>query len=180
MPSSPDARPHGRPTVRPLRGRGGTVVLVLAAILPGCTLVNAPGNGTAPDPVVAPDPVARSFGGQLSVQGSTLPVVLTLVVRGEEVEEAHLAVPELSMEAHGDGRLRQGRLMLELWYGDECRGNARVSGDVEEGGWTFEGMLTARDCTGTEEGALVLHLRPENGAAGRTRPFVVESAPPGA
>lgn len=183
-PSPPSARGASRRAARALRG---LVTGTLAVALGSCTLVNgggsdrpAPPSGDRPEAAPPPEAVRRSFEGQMSVQGTTLPVVLSLVIRGEEVEDALLSVPELSMEAQGDGRLQEGRMDLQLRYGqDGCDGDARIRGEVEPGGQLFEGVLEARDCTGAEEGALTLRLRPGGGPLDGSADPVVESTRPG-
>lgn len=167
--------PSGRPSA--------LAALALTLGLGACTLVNSGSDGPAPaDEAPAPpraEAVSRSFDGQLSVQGTTLPVMLSLVIRGDEVENARLSVPELSMEALGDGRLRDGRLDLQLRYGeDRCSGDARITGDVRSGGHLFEGIMRARDCTGSEEGALVLRLRTGADSGDGTGFLLVESGRP--
>ena len=169
-PPQPVTEPGAR-TVQVLRTALALTLSVLA--LGACTLVNRPSDEPAPPAQLPeaerPEAVAREFGGQFSVQGSTFPVVLSLVIRGEEVEEALLTVPELSMEARGEGYLREDRLVLELEYGDECEGDVRIAGDVASGGYVFEGTLTARDCTGAEEGALLLRRRSGDESTDHTR-----------
>lgn len=153
------------------RRRWGTAVLAPAVglLLGACTLVNAPTDRpapeTAPPEPPPPEAVTRSYGGHFSVQGTSLPVVLSLVLRGEEVEQARLTVPELDLEATGEGRLRAGRLDLRLRYGSEgCRGDAHIDAALVDEGRRFDGVLRARDCTGSEEGTLMLLLRPGDGS----------------
>lgn len=169
----PQPRPGSRPGQRfsrPGRRWGSTAFApAVGLLLAACTLVNAPTDRPAPEaaPPEAqpPEAVSRSYGGHFSVQGTSLPVVLSLVLRGEEVEQARLAVPELELEASGEGRLRDGRLDIRLRYGNEgCPGDADIEAALVDEGRRFDGVLRARDCTGSEEGTIVLLLRPGNGA----------------
>lgn len=146
-------------------------LLLLGAVLGtgACTLVNDPGRtGPAarpaePAPEPEAEPVTRAYRGQFRVQGATIPVHLRWTSVGSEVRDARLTVPELEIEAVGDGSLQDGRLYLELAYDGDCGGDVTVDGRLENDGYAVEGTMVAEDCTGREEGGLVLMLRPDGG-----------------
>lgn len=154
--SAPRTPRSGRHARRALLG-----LLVPAVLLAGCTRVGDPDTPAPPEEEEEPSAelVAYEYGGTLSVQGSRLPVVLSMVARGDAVRDVVLRIPEISMVARGDGSLEDGRLELDLRYGDECEGEARILAQMEQDGRVVHGTLSAEDCTGSEEGALELRVR---------------------
>ncbi len=156
-PSTPHAYRRRLPVRRGFPG----LLFATALLVAGCTPVGGPGTPPPPDETEPPRAQLESFeyGGTVSVQGSRLPVVLSMLVRGEDVQDVVLRIPEISMVARGDGSLRDGRLELDLDYGDDCAGEAHILGLVEQQGQVVHGTLAAEDCTGSEEGALDLRVR---------------------
>lgn len=125
--------------------------------------------GTAPPPGPAerPTPEARSapaqttWGGTFTLEGQEVPVVLELRGGDPSPYSATLHIPEMSVEARGGGSWSGNRIRADLDYGQEtaCPGRIDLDVRVSEDGTRAQGSLTARDCTGSESGPLILARR---------------------
>lgn len=140
--------------------RRRAIALVGAALLAGCARV-----GVEPHPAsVAPaqEPAAARatdvvFGGTVTLGSQRLPVLLELRGAGEARQHATLRIPDVPMEAIGEGSWSGDLIRLELRYGDRCPGTVAVRARVTDRG--AEGTLEARDCTGKDTGTLILQRR---------------------
>lgn len=137
-------------------------VVLLAALVSGCTMVGTRGPGEAPGPstdeTTETARVERFFGGGVTFDDTRLPLTLELFTRGAKAD-AVLRIPDLEVVARGTGTLGAERVELRLEYDAACPGvlevEARLVGDAAR----IEGRLRATDCTGSEEGALLLVRR---------------------
>lgn len=140
--------------------------LAVALVTGGCTMVRGvpgqPAPGGTPEGEVAaalqPDAL-RTYGGSVTFDGNRISLLLELVGTGSEFS-ARLSIPSLDLDAGGSGTADDEQLVVELSYAGSCPGLLRLEGRFREGTRRIEGRLTASDCTGEEEGAVVLLLRP--------------------
>ena len=107
---------------------------------------------------VQPDAL-RTYGGSVTFDGNRISLLLELVGTGSEYS-ARLSIPSLDLDAGGAGTSDGEQLLVELSYAGSCPGRLQLEGRFREGIRRIEGRLTASDCTGEEEGAVVLLLRP--------------------
>ena len=134
--------------------------LVMAVLASGCSLVGGGPPGAEDHPGGAVEETLRAYGGTVTLDGNRLPLVLELVGSGSDYS-ARLSVPSLDLDAGGAATVDGQRLSVNLEYGGvECAGRLRLVGRFWEGMRRIDGLLTASDCTGEEEGAVVLLLRP--------------------
>ena len=148
----------------PISGRFAAAAL--AVVAGACSLSGA---GVAPVPGAGPGPAERpaaavaertlEYGGYMLVDGQSVPVVLRIRPGEDGRIDGSLQIPELALVAHGAGALRDGRLALQLSYGLDCPGQARLEARDVANGRRLEGTLSASDCTGTERAPVVLLLR---------------------
>lgn len=152
-------------------------LLSLAAILvmatTGCARVTgtgAPGAPSGPEAGEAPEAVpARSvWGGTITLAAQELPTVLETQARTPPRHSLILRIPELGMEARGEGSWSGDRIRGELAYGGDtaCPGTIELDVRVSEDGERARGDLTARDCTGSESGPVELLRREAIGRSG--------------
>lgn len=150
---------------RAMADRHMAVMVAAVIFASGCTMVRgaptASPDGTATvEPFEQANPEAlRAYGGSVTFDGNRISLVLELV--GADTEySARLSIPSLDLDAGGEGRVDGERLVVELSYAGTCPGQLRLNGRFQDGMRRIEGSLTASDCTGEEEGAVVLLLRP--------------------
>jgi hypothetical protein len=146
------------PRERAPRGRGtvGSLSLLITglAVLPisGCQVLGGPGPfrsaGEGGSPV---------YQGVLSLEGSELPAALEISRTGRRTVEAALQATS-GLLADGEGQVRGSKLTLDLAYGGECPGWMKLEGPWNENAGTFEGVVTAQDCTGGSEGTFEFSL----------------------
>lgn len=144
-------------------------VAILVWIPAGCTLVGraapearpaaGPGAGAEEGPTAPESSARRVYGGSVTLAGDRFALTLELVADGDGFA-ARLSIPDLSLDAGGEGRVEDGTLKLELRYPGTCPGRMVLEGRFEQEARRLEGRLTAGDCTGEESGAVVLLLRP--------------------
>jgi hypothetical protein len=132
------------------------IALLSVSVTSACTRVgSAPASPPAP---FEPGPEATTsdvlFSGTVTLGDQRLPVTLELRGGGDARRQATLRIPDLPVEASGEGVWSGDRIRLELRYGDGCPGTLAVDARVTEHG--AEGTLEARDCTGTDAGRLLL------------------------
>lgn len=133
-------------------------IAVLTTAAAGCTMVGtAPGPTPSPEAAEAPTPVSTVFGGTVTLGAQEMPIILELSGHRPSDQLATLRIPAVSMEANGEGSWSGDRIRLRLTYGDSCPGTVDVDARVTEEGAL--GTLSARDCTGSESGKLVLLRR---------------------
>ena len=150
-------------------------VLVVMLSLSACTRVGtAPMSPPVPTPAPAPeqdiDRDLQVFGGKVTMGGQDLSLVLELRVAESTYRHAKLRVPDLPIEARGGGTIDGDLMVLDLSYGNTCKGAARLEGRMEADGTRVRGTLVAKDCTGSAEGDLVLLLRPNRDVGGKVGP----------
>ena len=139
---------------------------VLALALGACAMVGGSGGGPRPDegpdaavPSEVQGETLRSYGGSVTFDGSRIPLTLDLV--GDEREfSARLSIPSLDLDAGGSGTAQGDELAVHLSYEGACPGRLELVGRFRDGVRRVEGDLLAVDCTGEEQGAVVLLLRP--------------------
>ncbi len=141
-----------------------TLALVLFAS--GCTLVRGVSTPGGPDGAPSVEVAGaenaetmRTYGGSVTFDGNRISILLELVGVDSDFS-ARLSIPSLDLDAGGAGKVEGEQLSVELAYAGTCPGQLRLSGRFREGMRRIEGRLTASDCTGEEEGAVVLLLRP--------------------
>ena len=148
--------------------RNRSLVMMMTAVVfaSGCTVVRgvptAPGpEGAAAEEAAGPESgdALHSYGGSVTFDGNRMSLVLDLVGTGSDYS-ARLSIPSLDLDAGGAGTVEGEQLSVELSYPGTCPGQLRLTGRFREGMRRIEGRLTASDCTGQEEGAVVLLLRP--------------------
>jgi hypothetical protein len=105
-------------------------------------------------------PVFQVFGGRAWFAGDDYGLVLEVRRRGPGDVQAILEIPDLDVEARGGGRVSLTQLFLDLEYGDSCPGRVVLVAKLWDGGVRGEGRVRARDCTGSESGAISLLRRP--------------------
>jgi len=135
------------------------IVLLGASVASACTRVRArPASPPAPS-VTGPESTTSDvlFSGTVTLGDQRLPVLLEIRGAGDARRQATLRIPDVPMEASGEGSWSGDRIRLRLRYGDGCPGTLAVDARVTEHG--AEGTLEARDCTGTDAGRLVLVRR---------------------
>jgi hypothetical protein len=93
------------------------------------------------------------------LDGNRLSLVLELVGSGSDYS-ARLSIPSLDLDAGGAATVDGQRLSITLEYGGACEGRLTLTGQFWEGMRRIQGLLKASDCTGEEEGAVVLLVRP--------------------
>lgn len=132
---------------------------IAVALLAACSS-GSPEPGGTPEPTGSGDRilVERDFSGSVSLGGTTLPVTLRMSGPAGDLI-ATLTIPGLSVTANGGGTLSNGRLRLELAYGSDCRGEIELDGAATDDVRRVEGRVTADDCTGSEEGTVLLRAR---------------------
>jgi hypothetical protein len=139
--------------------RQNLTVVALVGALAGCTVVGGPTPPTVetlPAPA-SPDPVVHHFGGDVALGGQRLDVSLELRSTDPPQYEATLRIPEISLEARGEGRLTDETLSLDLLYGDDdCAGQVHVEALMDPEGRSGAGALSATDCTGGGSGTIRL------------------------
>ena len=148
-------------------------VVALVGALAGCTVVGGPTPPTVetlPAPV-SPDPVVHHFGGDVALGGQQLDVSLELTSTDPPQYEATLRIPVISLEARGEGRLRDESLSLDLFYGDDdCTGQVHVEALMDPEGRSGAGAISAMDCTGGESGTIRLARQVAGPTEGDPRP----------
>ena len=149
-----------------LVGRRVAMMSALVLFASGCTLVRGGTTPGGPDGAPAAEVAGaenaetmRSYGGSVTFDGNRISLVLDLVGVDSDFS-ARLSIPSLDLDAGGAGKVEGEELSVELSYAGTCPGELRLSGRFREGMRRIEGRLTASDCTGEEEGAVVLLLRP--------------------
>jgi hypothetical protein len=141
------------------------MLTVLAVVGGACTRVGTEAVRPGPAGEARVDsgpgpPVFQVFGGRVWLAGEGYD--LTLEVRRPTAGDvqAILEIPELSVEARGGGTVSLTELFLEMAYGDTCPGTVVVVAKLSDDGLRGEGRVQARDCTGSESGAVSLLRRP--------------------
>lgn len=142
------------PFVRSIRFSLLAAVSVLAACSSGSSAPGTPEPPRDGERIL----VERDFTGTVSLGGASLPVTLRMSGPAGQLI-ATLTIPDLSLIANGDGRLSEGRLRLDLQYGTDCRGQIELEGTATDDVRRVDGRITARDCTGSEDGTVVLRAR---------------------
>ena len=149
-----------------MAGRRAAVTLALVCFLSGCTLVRGATTPGGPDSAPAEEVAGaenaetmRSYGGSVTFDGNRISLVLDLVGADSDFS-ARLSIPSLDLDADGAGKVEGEQLSVDLTYAGACPGELRLRGRFRQAMRRIEGRLTACDCTGEEEGAVVLLLRP--------------------
>jgi hypothetical protein len=149
-----------------LVGRRVAVMSALVLFASGCTLVRGGTTPSGPDGAPAAEVAGaenaetmRSYGGSVTFDGNRISLVLELVGVDSDFS-ARLSIPSLDLDAGGAGKVEGEQLSVDLSYAGTCPGRLRLNGRLWEGMRRIEGSLRASDCTGEEEGAVVLLLRP--------------------
>jgi hypothetical protein len=144
------------------------IVLLLAIVLAAssCSVVGHGPEAVGPSERPTVDrpppgelPVERDYGGSVTFSGNRISLVLHLSGVGDEYS-AELQIPDLDLEASGTATIQGDYLSVDLSYAGECPGRLSLTGRLRERERRIEGRLTASDCTGEEDGVVVLLLRP--------------------
>ena len=118
----------------------------LTVLVPGCQ----PIGGSDPPPPTPGAVQGVVYQGSLILDGGSIPGGLEIIRSGGRVRGALQTTSGLV--ADGQGRLRGRTLTLDLSYGGDCPGVMALEGEWDEGAGTFQGTVTAVDCTGTATG----------------------------
>jgi len=163
---------------RPTHRAAAALVAALAMTISAsaCTVVGAgaprgplpPPAPEAPTPAQSSTP-ARVYGGSVPFGGDRIPMVLELSPDGQALS-AHLSIPSLALDAGGPGWARGEELTADLTYEGPCPGHLTLDARFVEGSRRIEGRLKATDCTGVEQGDVLLLLRPSGSAASAHTP----------
>lgn len=141
------------------------MLTLLMAITGGCTRVGTDWVEPAPPGPTPADgedtaPAFQVFGGRAWLGGDDYGLVLEVRRDGPRDVRAILEIPDLGVEARGEGRASLTELFLDLAYGDACPGTVVLVAKLWDGGVRGEGRVQARDCTGSESGTVSLLRRP--------------------
>jgi hypothetical protein len=131
------------PSVSARMGAVGALILFLS----GCIAVWGSGSatpGSNPQQGVV-------YQGSLILDGGEVSAALEIAREGRRDVRASLQAAS-GLMADGRGRVRGERLSIELEYGGPCPGTMKLDGEWDEGSGTYEGDLSAQDCTGKAEG----------------------------
>ena len=138
----------GRRRSRTLTGRPWAALLLTAFSLwaTGCQLI----GGADPPPPTLGAGQGVVYQGSLILDGGDIPGAIELIKTGGRVRVALQTASGL--EADGEGRRRGRNLTVQLTYGGDCPGTMSLAGEWDEEAMTFQGTVTAADCTGPASG----------------------------
>jgi hypothetical protein len=131
------------PSVSTRMGAVGALILFLS----GCTAVWGSGSAT-PGSNPQQGVVYQGF---LILDGGEGSAALEIAREGRRDVRAALQAAS-GLMADGRGRVRGERLSIELEYGGPCPGTMKLDGEWDQDSGTYEGDLSAQDCTGKAEG----------------------------
>jgi hypothetical protein len=115
-------------------------------VVSGCQLI----GGSEPPPPTLGTVQGVVYQGSLFLDGGDMPAGLEIIRNRGRVRGA--LQTSSGLIADGQGRSRGNTLTLDLSYGGECPGTISLDGDWDEDGKTYEGAVTAVDCTGKGTG----------------------------
>ena len=142
--------------------------LTLALVLGACTTVGGSHAAVPPAPqgqASIDGTPQETYGGQVDFQGQKLMLVLELSPRRGDRVDGTVQIPELGLTATGEGTRRRndGALDLRLTYPGKCPGTMTIEARPGPGEGTLVGTLEAKDCTGSERGAVRFLRRSADG-----------------
>lgn len=142
--------------------------LALAFALGGCATAggsHAAASSAPRDQANAHGTGQETYGGQVDFQSQKLMMVLELSPRHGDRVDGTVSIPELGLTATGEGRRKRedGALDLRLTYPGKCPGTMTIEAHPGPGEGTLVGTLEAKDCTGSERGAVRFLRRSANG-----------------
>jgi hypothetical protein len=144
------------------------VALTLALALGACTTVTGSHAAAPPAPqgqASTHGPWRETYGGQVDFRSQKLMMVLELSARRGDRVDGTVHIAELDLTATGEGRRtgKDGALDLRLTYPGKCPGTMTIEARPGPGEGTLVGTLEAKDCTGSERGAVRFLRRSANG-----------------
>lgn len=122
----------------------------LLLILSGCMAVGGSGPaspGSGPQQGVV-------YHGSLFLDGGDVTAALEIAREGRRDVRAALQATS-GLLADGKGRIRGDDLSIELVYGGQCPGAMELNGKWDQEAGTYQGELSAQDCTGKAEGTFL-------------------------
>lgn len=128
--------------------RSGAALWLAASTLvaSGCQLV----RGADPPPPTPGSVQGVVYQGSVTLDGGTLPAGLEIIRSGGRVRGALQTSSGLT--ADGQGRQRGNTLSLDLTYGGACPGTMSLEGEWDTDSRTYQGTVSAVDCTGKAHG----------------------------